>query len=106
VKTVSGGVEYAGGIVKGGRYEINAHSGTIRLLLTNPAGFELNANSFSGSIRSELPLTIGGTASQRDDSSRNRRGPGGNHSMRATFGDGSATVVVRTFSGDIIISKR
>jgi DUF4097 and DUF4098 domain-containing protein YvlB len=106
VKTVSGGVEYSGGIVKSGRYEINAHSGTIRLVLANPAGFELNANSFSGSIRSELPLTIGGTPAQRDDSPRNRRGPLGNHSMRATFGDGSATVVVRTFSGDIIIAKR
>jgi hypothetical protein len=41
VKTVSGGVEYAGGIAKGGRYEINAHSGTVRLQLANPAGFEL-----------------------------------------------------------------
>jgi len=106
VKTVSGGAEYAGGIANGGRYEINAHSGTIRLLLANPAGFELNANSFSGSIRSELPLTIGGPGAQRNDSPRNRRGPLSNHSMRATFGDGSATVVVRTFSGDIIISKR
>jgi hypothetical protein len=28
------------------------------------------------------------------------------HSMRATYGDGSATVTVRTFSGDIVIGKR
>lgn len=107
VKTVSGTVEYAGGIAKGGRYEINAHSGTVRLLLTNPAGFELNANSFSGSIRSELPLTISGDSARRNDSPRGRRDSGGNsHSMRGTFGDGSATLVVRTFSGDIIIAKR
>jgi len=26
--------------------------------------------------------------------------------MRATFGDGAATLTVRTFSGDIIITKR
>ncbi|MCU1383888.1 MAG: hypothetical protein JWL71_2585 [Acidobacteria bacterium] len=107
VKSVSGSVEYAGSISRGGRYEINAHSGTVRLMLTNPAGFELNANSFSGSIRSELPLTIGGDSSRRDDDSRRGRRDGGNtHAMRATFGDGSATLVVRTFSGDIIISKR
>src|SRR3954453_15119146 len=62
VKTVSGGVEYAGGIARSGRYEINTHSGTVRLTLADPAGFELTANSFSGSIRSELPLTIGGDA--------------------------------------------
>ena len=107
VKTVSGNVEYAGGIARGGRYEINAHSGTIRLLLANPAGFELNANSFSGSIRSELPLTIGGDSTRRNDASpRGRRDSANSHAMRATFGDGSATLVVRTFSGDIIITKR
>ncbi len=107
VKTVSGGVEYAGGIAKGGRYEINAHSGTVRLQLTNPAGFELTANSFSGSIRSELPLTIGGDSGRQGDSgSRGRRDSMNNHAMRATFGDGSATLVVRTFSGDIVITKR
>jgi hypothetical protein len=107
VKTVSGNVEYAGGIARGGRYEINGHSGTVRLLLSNPGGFELNANSFSGSIRSELPLTIGGDAPRRNDAGpRGRRDAANSHAMRATFGDGSATVVVRTFSGDIIIAKR
>jgi DUF4097 and DUF4098 domain-containing protein YvlB len=106
VKTVSGSVEYAGGIARGGRYEINAHSGTIRLLLANPAGFELNANSFSGSIRSELPLTVGGDSGRRNDGNSRGRRDSVNHSMRATFGDGSATLVVRTFSGDIIIAKR
>jgi DUF4097 and DUF4098 domain-containing protein YvlB len=107
VKSVSGSVEYAGAIVKGGRYEINTHSGTVRLLLANPAGFELNANSFSGSIRSELPLTIGGDSARRDGNSpRGRRDAVNNHAMRAIFGDGSATLVVRTFSGDIVIVKR
>lgn len=107
VKTVSGSVEYGGGIARSGRYEINTHSGTVRLMLANPAGFELTANSFSGSIRSELPLTIGGDSARRNDSdSRNRRGGNDSHSMRATFGDGSATLFVRTFSGDIVIAKR
>jgi DUF4097 and DUF4098 domain-containing protein YvlB len=106
VKSVSGNVEYGGAIVKSGRYEINTHSGTVRLLLTNPAGFELNANSFSGSIRSELPLAIGGDSGRRDDRNRGSRRDSVNHSMRAKFGDGSATLVLRTFSGDIVIAKR
>jgi DUF4097 and DUF4098 domain-containing protein YvlB len=106
VKSVSGNLEYAGGISRGGRYEINAHSGTVRLLLADPGGFELNANSFSGSIRSDLPLTIGGDSTRRNDSPRGRRDTVNNHAIRATFGDGSATIVVRTFSGDIIIAKR
>jgi DUF4097 and DUF4098 domain-containing protein YvlB len=108
IKSVSGNVEYAGAIARNGRYEINTHSGTVRLALANPSGFELTANSFSGSIRSDLPLTIGGDASARDrDSGRGRRRDGNDsHNMRATFGDGSATIAVRTFSGDIVISRR
>ena len=103
---MSGGVEYAGGIARNGRYEINTHSGTVRLLLANPAGFELNANSFSGSIRSDLPLTIGGDSRARTTTVGAAAVIGKNHSMRATFGDGSATLVVRTFSGDIVIARR
>jgi hypothetical protein len=30
----------------------------------------------------------------------------GNRSMRATYGDGSATLTLRTFSGNIVIEKR
>jgi len=107
IKSVSGSVEYAGAIARNGRYEINSHSGTVRLVLSNPSGFELNANSFSGSIRSDLPLTIGGDSARDRDSNRGRRREGNDsHNMRATFGDGSATLSIRTFSGDIIISRR
>jgi hypothetical protein len=102
IKSESGNVEYAGSLMKGGRYEINSHSGNVRLTLSNPPGFELTANSFSGTIRSDLPLIIGG---DRDRDGGRRRG-GTNRSMRATFGDGSATVTIRTFSGDIVIAKR
>jgi len=70
------------------------------VILVGDTGFELNADTFSGSIHSDIPLTLG--ASARDD--RRRFGPG--RRTRATFGDGSAALTVRTFSGDINISKR
>jgi DUF4097 and DUF4098 domain-containing protein YvlB len=101
IRSVSGNVEYSGVLLKSGRYDINSHSGTVRLTLSSDVGFDLNANSFSGSIRSDLPLTIGPTTA-RDG----RRRPGPGHSTHGVFGDGSATVTVRTFSGDIIIAKR
>jgi DUF4097 and DUF4098 domain-containing protein YvlB len=104
-KSVSGSIEYGGTISKSGRYEITTHSGTVRLVLANPPGFELNANSFSGSVRSDFPMTIGG-ASDRPLRDRNGRRIINNRSMRATYGDGSATLTIRTFSGDIVISKK
>jgi hypothetical protein len=105
IRSVNGNVEYAGSIAKAGRYDITSHSGNIRLMLANPAGFELNATSFSGSIRSELPLTMGGGASTRETGRGRDRGMN-SHNMRATYGDGSATLSVRTFSGDIVVAKR
>jgi len=100
VKSVSGNVEYSAPLARGGSYNLNSHSGTIRVILVGDTGFELNADTFSGSIHSDIPLTLG--ASARDD--RRRFGPG--RRTRATFGDGSAALTVRTFSGDINISKR
>jgi len=103
-KSVSGGFEYSGNIARGGVYDVNLHSGTARFVLANATGFELTANTFSGNIRSDLPLTIGGDQ-DRDRDNRTHRGPG-NRAIRATFGDGSATLTVHTFSGDIVIARR
>ncbi len=102
IKSVSGNLEYSGTLARNGRYDLNTHSGSARLTLSGSTGFELTANTFSGSIRSELPLTIGG---DRDRDTGRRRGVN-NRQIRATFGDGSAALTIRTFSGDIVIAKR
>jgi len=107
-KSISGSFEYAGAIQKGGDYDVNVHSGTIRFSLANPSGFYLNADSFSGSIRTDFPVTIGGGAASQSDNDRGSRrmrmGPG--QSIRGTNGDGSATLTLRTFSGSIVIARR
>lgn len=96
-KSVSGSVEYTGSLTRAGRYALNVHSGNIRLALSGGIGFAVNANTFSGNIHTDVPLT--------DSTSTQRRfGPG--RSIRGVVGDGSASVTVRTFSGDITISKR
>ncbi len=102
-RTVSGQIEYAGAIAKAGAYDLNSHSGSIRLMLADNAGFHLSAGTFSGSIRSDFPLTIGGP---RVEPGRGRRGRRINQSMDAISGDGSAHFELRSFSGDIVITKR
>jgi DUF4097 and DUF4098 domain-containing protein YvlB len=97
MKTVSGDVTFAGAPNRNARYEFNAHSGNVRLKLAGAAGFELDASTFSGSIRSDLPVTV-------NSPRRPRRGPG--RSTRTVVGDGSASVAVSTFSGNIIIVSR
>ncbi|HXQ77907.1 MAG TPA: DUF4097 family beta strand repeat-containing protein, partial [Gemmatimonadaceae bacterium] len=87
------GVEFGGTLAKGGRYELNSHSGDVRVVLSGATGFELEANSFSGSIRSDLPLKMQG------DVGRHR-------SVQGVFGDGSAVLSVTTFSGSVVISRK
>ena len=107
MKSVSGSVEYAGTLAKGGRYDLTSHSGAVRMILSGVLGFELDASTFSGSINSELPLTIGGDPGANGANAANGRRRGiSNRSMHATFGDGSAVLTLRTFSGSIVITKR
>jgi hypothetical protein len=75
----------------------------VRIILSGDTGFELDANSFSGSIRSDLPLTAstGGTGGAgRNDRGRRQ------HAVRGIYGNGSAVLHATTFSGSVVISKR
>jgi DUF4097 and DUF4098 domain-containing protein YvlB len=100
IRTVNGSVGYSGPLAKGGRYELNSHSGDIDLAIVGDAGFELTAKTFSGDVRSDLPMTMAPTG--RDSSIP---GMPGNHEIRGTFGDGSALVIVKTFSGDVVVER-
>jgi hypothetical protein len=104
-KALSGNLEYSGTLVRNGHYEVNTHSGGVRFALADSPGFELSAGSFSGSIRSEFQMTVGGARNPDIRLGRGRRGPGG-ESLQATSGDGSASLTLHTFSGNIVIAKR
>lgn len=99
-KSVSGSIEFGGALVKGGRYDFGSHSGDIRIALSSETGFELDASTFSGSVRSDFPVTL------RSDGAGAgaRRGTG--RTIRGSFGDGSAMLSVKTFSGTVVISKK
>lgn len=96
-QSMSGDVVFRGALAKGGRYDLKSHSGSVRLALAGDVGFDIDANSFGGTIRSDLPLKTQGGESF--GGSRRR-------SFRGVFGDGSATVTVTTFSGGVIISRQ
>ncbi|MBA2301341.1 MAG: DUF4097 family beta strand repeat protein [Acidobacteria bacterium] len=102
-QTLSGNVELNSPLSKNGRYELTSHSGEIRIKPSGNTGFELDANSFSGNIQSDLTLKEqrqGGA----DDS---RRGQGGRtRTLRGVYGDGSATLDITTFSGSVVIGKK
>ena len=94
-QTVSGSVRFSGVLPKSARYELSSHSGNVSVAVSG-AGFEVDATSFSGSVRSDFPLNGG-------DTDPGRRRP---RSLRGVFGDGSAVLDLTTFSGSIVITKR
>jgi DUF4097 and DUF4098 domain-containing protein YvlB len=97
-KSISGSVVFLGPLSKNGRYELKSHSGDIRLTMTADTGFELEAQSFSGNIRSDLPVTVRGgeTISQA----------GRHNTLRGVHGDGGALLLLTSFSGNITVAKK
>jgi hypothetical protein len=101
VRAVNGNIDYAGELMRNGRYQFSSHSGDIRLVLAGATGFELQANSFSGAVRSDFAINRRGA--------RGAEGQGpvaGPHAIRGAVGDASAMLALRAFSGNISIVRR
>jgi DUF4097 and DUF4098 domain-containing protein YvlB len=95
-QAISGNITFAGDLQPNGRYEFTSHSGNIRLAVPAGAGFQVEASSFSGSINTDIPITMSGGQSGR----RNR-------ALRGTAGSGGGAILdLTTFSGTILITKR
>jgi DUF4097 and DUF4098 domain-containing protein YvlB len=97
LQSVSGDLGYVGQITRSGRYEIKTHSGGIRLSVPNGAGFEIDANSFSGDISFDPPITT--------VLSRGGRGPMPGKAAHGVVGNGGASVELSSFSGDIVVNR-
>lgn len=98
-KTFSGSITFDGALAPGGRYEFTAHSGDVRLTLPGDTrGFELDASTFSGSVRSDFPVAI------RSVPASGRRGEA--RAIRGTYGDAASIVALRSFSGSVVITRK
>jgi DUF4097 and DUF4098 domain-containing protein YvlB len=99
-KSVSGNIEFEAPLAKGGRYEFTSHSGNVRITLSGNTGFELDADTFSGSVRSDVPVTL----RTLDRTEQTRRGS--NRAIRGSYGDASAFLSIRSHSGSVVITKK
>lgn len=95
-ESVSGDITYEGTISRDGRYDVQSHSGTVRLYVPSDAPISLTASTFSGSVNSRLPMTM----------EPNRGGARRGQRMELSINGGGARVTAQTFSGDIVIIDR
>ena len=126
VATVSGPVSFDGSLDAEGRYELESHSGSIRVTVPPGTGFDLEAQSFSGSLSSNAAIALRGGGENADlavraDSiaidvtdpdnptveaapliqwSMNRDGTS---EIEGAVGGGGARLELSTFSGDMTI---
>jgi hypothetical protein len=94
LRSLSGTVVYAGAITRGGRYELQSHSGNVSFEPAGPVGYELEATTFSGTITPPR-----GMATSSISTSRAR-------AFHGTVGSGGASVSITTFSGDVRVGAR
>lgn len=85
--TGSGDIEANGDVT--GPWQLHSGSGTIRMALGASSGFNLDVHTSSGSIHSDLPITVQGSL--------------GSHELKGTVRGGGPTVDVSTSSGDVNI---
>lgn len=97
IRSLDGHLDVQTTLVKGGRYEIESHSGNINLSLPEQPGFELEAHTFNGRIRVDFPIRSEGPIRDND------RGP---RSVRGTYGDGSSSLRLQTFNGNLTVTRR
>jgi len=91
-KVLSGKIGYDGQIVAGGKYGFDALSGSIIVTIPASAGFELEAETFSGSINTDFAVTMQGKIDRKE--------------VRGVVNNGGAALRIKAFSGSIEIKKK
>ena len=86
VETVSGSVTFDGALAADGRYEFQSHSGSVFLTVPDGSGFELDAQSFNGDLRSDIPILVG----RGDPSHQTTVLAGGSRAIRGIAAAGGA----------------
>jgi hypothetical protein len=99
VRTVQGNLEFAGDLARNGRYEFTSHSGDIHLTLSGNTGFEVVANTLSGTVHSDFTV-------KRANGGEGPAPAQGPQVIRGAVGDASAMLALRAFSGNISITRR
>ena len=90
---------FAGALATDGRYEFESHSGDVHLTVPEGTGFEIETESFSGGLRSAIPIVVG----RGDQAGEVTVFEQGSRSIEGVAGDGGGRLELSTFSGDMTI---
>jgi DUF4097 and DUF4098 domain-containing protein YvlB len=95
--TTNGEVTFDGTLVAQGSYSLTSHSGDVEVVLAKDASAQVGVGTWSGTIDTEVPVTIKSDAGSTRDMTKH---------FSFTLGGGSAKLTAESFSGDIVIRTR
>lgn len=100
LSSTSGNVSMSGPLTRGGHYVFTTFSGDVDIELLDNPSFQLNAKVFRGGvIRNDFPLK------PLVEAPETKRQPPG-QCLNGTHGDGSASLHLSSFSGDIRVYRQ
>jgi hypothetical protein len=99
LQSTLGNLEYAGRFQRTGRYQLTTHGGNIRVITPGTPGFDLDAMTYRGDLRSDFPFRV---IQQPRPAAR---GPRAQKILRGAVGDAGAMLTMSSFSGNIVIVK-
>ncbi len=97
LQSMAGNLEYIGRLLRTGRYKLQTHGGNIRVVPSGTPGFDLDATTHRGDLRSDFELTL---LQVPPDGARPVR-----RVLKGKYGNAGAALTAQTFSGNIVIIK-
>ena len=92
--SIAGAIDFTGTLRRNARYNISTNSGSIRFTPDGNIGFDLEAMT-GGTLRSDYQLKQTGPTT----------GPVKGSQLRGTYGDGSAILSLRSFTGNVAVTR-
>jgi hypothetical protein len=97
LQSTAGNLEYIWRLLRTGRYKLQTHGGNIRVVPSGTSGFDLDAMTYRGDLRSEFELRL---LQMPPGSARPAQ-----RKLKGKFGDAGAALTASTFGGNIVIIK-
>jgi DUF4097 and DUF4098 domain-containing protein YvlB len=92
IESISGNIKLRGELSPGGIYELNSHSGNVKIGIPSESNFELRVETFSGNIHCDFEIKMSGKIDRKK--------------IQGVVGKGGTSLILSTFSGNIRITKR
>ena len=90
-RTVDGAITFNGPVHDRGRYQLSTHDGDVTVTIPQGTNATVSVANYEGDFETQFPVTLRGARGHRVD---------------FTLGDGSATLLLESFEGDVRLLRR